>query len=127
MAAHRLDVSRRRSIVSEGVPDLADADVERVVEVDEGGAVPQSPAQVVTGDELARPLEQREENLPRLILQPTTAIVLPEVAGHEVAAEFPEARQRRAYGWDHDGWAVEHNTNLSRDTVGVKLFTPRHL
>jgi hypothetical protein len=76
----RLDVARRVGVVAERTAEAAHRAVQRRVEVDDARR-PERRLQVVAGDDLARPRQQRLQHGERLALQPDADIPPDQLAG----------------------------------------------
>ncbi len=85
---YRLDKRRRFGGIAERLPEFLYRRVEAVLEVDERVGLPETVAQVVARDNLARPVEECRQHLGRLLLQrDATAIVAAELAGRRIEYE----------------------------------------
>ena len=69
-ARNSLDISRRFRVVAESGPNLADAEVDGMLEIDKCLVIPKVFADVFASDELAVPRNQKSEQPKRLMLQP---------------------------------------------------------
>src|SRR6185503_17082517 len=86
----RLDERRLVRIVAKRGAQALDRGVQAVLEVDERALGPETLTQLVTGDDLAGPLEHEPEDLERLLLQahPRAAVSRNAVAAFLEAAQF---------------------------------------
>jgi len=80
--------------IPESIPHLADGTVDRVVEVDEGVAVPELIVDLFPRDYVAGALDQEAENLKWLLLNLDANAALPQFAGPEVQFEDAEMENR---------------------------------
>jgi len=78
-------------VVAERFAELADCGVESSLEVHERVRAPEALAELGAGDELARTLEQGDEQSKRQILDADRAALLPELTGGRVGLEVAEA------------------------------------
>ena len=69
-ARHGFDEARRLGGITERFPEAGNRVVQPMVEVEVGGRGPQPLAQFLAGDDLARALEERDQYLEGLLLQP---------------------------------------------------------
>jgi len=90
---HRLDEPRCIRRVSERIAQPANGGIQAVFKVDECFRRPQSLPQLLPCDELAGTLEQRLENLKRLIGQVDPDAALPQLTRAQVQLERAEADQ----------------------------------
>jgi hypothetical protein len=90
----RLDVAGRVGLVAEGGPDLLDAEVQPLVEVNERVAAPDLAAQLLAGDHVTRSSDEEREDLERLLLELDKHAALAQLAVAEIDLEHPEAHER---------------------------------
>ncbi len=88
----RLDEPRTIGVVAERRPQTFDRGVQPVLEVDERAFRPQALPQLVARQDLARLLEQHDQHLERLILQPQADAVLAQLARAHVELESSESK-----------------------------------
>jgi hypothetical protein len=72
-AGEGLDVPRVEGAVAEGGPDLPDAEVQRLLEVDEGADGPDLRLDLLAGDDLRRVTGEKRQHLERLGLEANEA------------------------------------------------------
>jgi hypothetical protein len=100
-----LDVAGSIGLVAEGDPDLLDAEVEALVEVDERVAAPDLAAELFTGDDVTGAGDEQRQDLERLLLQLDEHPALTQLAVAEIDLEHPEANHRPLPGpvgrWAH--------------------------
>jgi hypothetical protein len=85
-------------LIAEGGPDLLDAEVQALVEVDEGVAAPDLAAQLFPRDDVSRPSDEEREHLERLLLKLDQHAALAQLAVAEIDLEDPEAQDRPLAG-----------------------------
>ena len=88
----RLDEPRTIGVVAERRPQTFDRGVQPVLEVDERTVRPEAAPQLVARQHLARLLQQHDEHLERLILQPQADAVLAQLARPHVELESSESK-----------------------------------
>src|SRR5262249_7008763 len=88
----RLHEPRLRRFVVEHEPNLPDAVVQPLVELDEGRLVPDRAAQLVARDDLSRALDEEREDAARLRLDPYAGAVAGQRARAGVELEAAEAK-----------------------------------
>ena len=91
LAGQRLDELRVVGGIAQRIAQVIHRLVETAIEVDERVGRPQPPRQFFTRDELTGPLEQRQEQLQRLIAQRRPLSGISELAGVCIDGERPEA------------------------------------
>ena len=99
----RLDVTRRVGLITERDPDLLDAEVQPLVEVDEGVAAPDLAAQLFAGHDVAGAAHEEGEDLEGLLLELDEQAALAQLAVAQVDLEDSEADDRRLDGSAGDG------------------------
>jgi hypothetical protein len=90
-AGQRLDELWMVGGITQRVAQVIHRLVETAVEVDERVGGPQPPRQFFTCDELARPLEERQQQLQRLVAQRRSLSAVGELASPRVDGECPKA------------------------------------
>src|SRR6185436_2087281 len=88
---HGDDDGRARRRIAERRAQLADAEVQAGVEVDESPLSPERPAQLVARDEASVSLDHEEERLERLRLEPDDLAAAQELGAILVELERSEA------------------------------------
>src|SRR6185436_9119512 len=88
---HGDDDGRARRRIAERRAQLADAEVQAGVEVDEPPLSPERPAQLVARHEASVPLDHEEECLERLRLEPDDLAAAPQLGAILVELERSEA------------------------------------
>src|SRR4029434_9206100 len=101
----RLDVLRRLRIVAKRLANLTDAEIEALVEVDEGVSAPDLLPDFVPGDNLAASGRQDRQDLERLGPQRDEITFLSELAASGIELEARETENRRVRLRGHWGSA----------------------
>ncbi len=86
-------------VIVKGLSELSNGYTEAAIEVDEGVAGPKEGAELLAGDDLARGVEERDEEAKGLLLQLDASAVLEEFSGGGVYLE-------RAELIDHSGMCL---------------------
>ena len=81
-------------VVAERRPEALHGGIQSVLEVHERAVRPQTLSKLLARQHLARLLEQHDQHLERLILQPQACAVLAQLACVEVELEPPESKPR---------------------------------
>jgi hypothetical protein len=86
-----LHEARDLGVIAERDTEPADGSVQTVLEIDEGSMRPEPLTEFLPPDELARPLEQRQQNAQRLFLQRNAESALAELAAGDLQLERAES------------------------------------
>jgi hypothetical protein len=99
-ARQRFHKTRIVGIVAERLPEPLHGGIEAVLEIDERAIRPEPPLQLVTGHDVARPLEHHAEDFEWLLLQPDPAVAVVKLSRTEVQLERSEADAPRVITHD---------------------------
>ena len=94
MATDRLDVARLRRGIAERASQPVEGTADAVIEIDECAIGPETLPEFLTGDHLAGPLDQGNEELEGTLLELDADAVLAELARTGLYREFPELKSR---------------------------------
>jgi hypothetical protein len=90
-AGQRLHVARRRRLVAQRGADLPNAEVEGLLEVDEGAFRPDLALDLFPRDQLTAAADEHDEDARRLRLEARARARLPQLAASRIQLEDPEA------------------------------------
>jgi hypothetical protein len=88
----RLDVARTGRRISQGFPQLVHGRIQAVIEIHEGVSGPQFLAHLLASDQVTAALQQEDEHLKRLFLEPKLRAVLAKLSGRVVELKHSEPR-----------------------------------
>src|SRR5687767_10203346 len=97
------DVLRRVRGIAKRLPHLLDRGVQAVLEIDEGVRFPQAIPQFLARGNLAGMLEERGEDLPRLVLEPDTVSVTVQLTSGRVELERSKPQKLSGQWGCHGG------------------------
>jgi hypothetical protein len=102
-ARKRLDISRRARIIAERLANLADAEVQTLIEVDEGAITPDLPVDFLARHDLAAALHQQRQQLNGLRCELHEVGALAHFSAASIELERSEAKhsRRRRHGADY--------------------------
>src|SRR5205814_8887156 len=110
-AADGFDIPGRLRRIADRRPQLVDGIVQSVVEVDERIGGPEPEPQRLARDHLARPFEQRNQQLKRLFLQAQPAAAFPQFSRRGIDIEHTKPKKGKTTSpherW-FEGYAVKH-------------------
>ena len=114
LARQRLDESWLFRRIAERFPQMVDDLVQAAIEVDEGAGRPQASGQLFARDQLARPFEQRQQELVRLIAEGRSTARVRQLARPSIDGEALEVVDTR--GPDAVGHRL-HPAQRNRESI----------
>ena len=119
LAGNRLHEDRSLRRIAQRLPDLADGGVDAGLDVDEDVLGPEPGDDVAPRDELAPPLDQQDEEVHRLPLEPYRLPFTPQLVGRDVQLEGVKAERLGRFGGRHRDWREYIGSHKSSCSCGL--------